>query len=282
MNAPPRWCLQRGEDGYPFELEDLPDPPEFLYGYGDPDLLGGGLAVIGSRKATPYGLACARRFAGWAASNGVPVVSGAAIGCDLESHQAALAVEGPTVAVLPCGADVDYPRRASATLSEIRRCGVVVSEAPWGTDPKRWSFVRRNRLIAALSVAVLVVEAGLPSGTFTTADHALDIGRQVFAVPGSILAPECRGANRLIRQGAPPITDVAELAQELGYEAQCEAPVHCTDRLIAALTATPMRPDDIARAFDLDIVQTIRTLSRLESRGHLTRYPDGRYGVLPR
>ncbi|MDF1542499.1 MAG: DNA-processing protein DprA [Anaerosomatales bacterium] len=282
MNAPARWCLQRGEDGYPFEFEDLPDPPELLYGYGDPDLLGGGLAVIGSRRATPYGLACSRRFSGWAASNGIPVVSGAAIGCDLESHRAALAVDGPTVAVLPCGADVDYPRRASATLSEMRRRGVVISEAPWGTDPKRWSFVRRNRLIAALSRAVLVVEAGLPSGTFTTADHALDIGRQVFAVPGSILAPECRGSNRLIRQGAPPITDVAELAQELGYEAQADVPAHSTDRLLTALTATPMRPDDIARAFDLDIVQTIRTLGTLESLGHLARYPDGRYGALPR
>jgi DNA processing protein len=282
MSSATRWSIERGEDGYPFELEDLPDPPGVLHGFGDPALLGGGLAVIGSRRATPYGLSCARRFAGWAAANGIPVVSGAAIGCDLESHQAALAVEGPTVAVLPCGADVDYPRRAASTLSEIRLRGVVVSEAPWGSEPKRWSFVRRNRLIAALSLAVLVVEAGLPSGTFTTADHALGIGRDVFAVPGSILAPECRGANRLIRQGAPPITDVAELAQELGYEARNEVPPHCSDRLLAALVASPMRPDDIARAFDLDIVQTIRTLGALESQRLLTRYPDGRYGTLPR
>ncbi|MBE0416740.1 MAG: DNA-protecting protein DprA [Coriobacteriia bacterium] len=282
MSTTVMWSLRRGDDGYPFELEDLPDPPEVLYGFGDPGLLGGGLAVIGSRRATPYGLACARRFAGWAAANGIPVVSGAAIGCDLESHRTALAVDGPTVAVMPCGADIDYPRRASGTLAEIRSRGVVVSEAPWGSEPKRWSFVRRNRLIAALSLGILVVEAGLPSGTFTTADHALAIGRDVFAVPGSILAPECRGANRLIRQGALPITDVSELAQALGQEARAEIPPHCSDRLLSALIASPMRPDDVAREFDLDIVQTIRTLGVLESQRLVTRYPDGRYGTLPR
>mgnify|MGYP001123940204 CR=1 FL=1 len=276
-----RWQIERGEAGYPFELEDLDDPPRVIYGYGDPDLLGGGLAVIGSRRATPYGLACARRFAGWAAAHGVAVVSGAAVGCDLESHRAALAVEGPTVAVLPCGADVDYPLRAGPTLSEIRRKGAVLSEAPWGSDPKRWSFVRRNRLIAALSVGVLVVEAALPSGTFTTADHALAIGREVYAVPGSILAPECRGSNRLIRQGALPITDVAELAQALGQEAATDLAPGTTDRMLRALTASPMRPDDIARALDLDIVETIRALGHFETRSEVIRYPDGRYGAVP-
>lgn len=275
-----RWCIERGEDGYPFELEDLPDPPARLYGYGDPALLGGGLAVIGSRRATPYGLACARRFAGWAAAHGVPVVSGAAVGCDLESHRAALDAEGPTVAVLPCGADTDYPRRAAPTLRLIREVGVVVSEAPWGSEPKRWSFVRRNRLIAALSVAVLVVEAGLPSGTFSTADHALGLDRDVYAVPGSIFAPECRGANRLIRQGALPITDIAELAQALGREGQGPLPPARVSSLLSALIASPMRPDDVARALDLDIVETIRALGALESERRVCRYPDGRYAAL--
>lgn len=280
MNAPPGgWCLTRGEDGYPFELEDLSDPPETLYGMGNPALLGGGIAIIGSRKATPYGLACARQFASWAAAHEIPVISGAAIGCDLESHKAAIEVDGPTVAVLPCGADVDYPRRAARILDSVRQKGVVVSEAPWGSVPKRWSFVRRNRIIAALSVAVLVVEAGLPSGTFTTADYALELSREVFAVPGSIFAPECRGSNRLIRQGAPPITDIAELAQELGSEASAPAPPECTDTIVAALIASPMRPDDIARAFGLDIVQTARTLGVLESTRSVVRYPDGRYGA---
>lgn len=275
------WCLSRGDEYYPFELEDLGDPPEKLYGFGDPRLLGGGLAVIGSRKATPYGLSCARRFAGWSAAHTIAVVSGAAVGCDLEAHRAALAVDGPTVAVLPCGADVDYPRRAAPVLAAVRSRGAVISEAPWGAEPQRWSFVRRNRLIAALSVAVLVVEAGLPSGTFTTADQALDLNRDVYAVPGSIFAPECRGSNRLIRQGALPITDVAELAQALGREAPVEVAQGSSHALLDALAADPMRPDDIAREFDLDIVQTMRTLGSLESRRLVVRYPDGRYGALP-
>ncbi len=274
------WILRRGESRYPLEFEDLPDPPEELYGYGDPAILGGGLAIVGARKATPYGLACARRFSAWAAGQGIPVVSGAAMGCDLESHRAALSVEGPTVAVLPGGADIDYPRRAADVLARIRQSGAVISEVPWGAQPQRWSFPRRNRLIAALSVALLVVEASLPSGTFTTADHALEIGRDVLAVPGSIFAPECRGSNRLICQGATPITDISELADALGFE-PFEADLRCValTPVLTALNISPMRPDDLAREMEMDIVSTMRTLSALEAGGKIVRYPDGRYGL---
>ncbi len=275
------WVLARSEPEFPEQLNDLPDPPELLYGFGDPALLGGGLGVIGARKATPYGRACAHRFSAWAAAQGIPVVSGAAIGCDLEAHIGALSVDGPTVAVLGCGADVNYPVRAADTLATIRRVGAVVSEAPWGSGPHRWAFPRRNRLIAALSRTLLVVEASLPSGTFSTADHALGIGREVCAIPGSIFAPECRGANRLIRQGATPITDVSELAQELGiHSAEIpEEPGGSPDRMLAALIANPSRPDDLARDLDVDIVTAIRSLTRLEAEGVLKRYPDGRYGI---
>ncbi len=275
------WVLKQGEAGYPSVLEDLPDPPPALYGFGDHALLGDGLAVIGARQATPYGLSCARRFARWTANRGIPVVSGAAIGCDLEAHRGALDADGPTVAVLGCGADVDYPLRAATVLASIRRCGVVVSEAPWGGPPTRWTFPRRNRLIAALSRAVLVVEASLPSGTFSTADHALDLGREVLAVPGSIFSPESRGPNRLIRQGATPITDVSDLAHELG-EAWSAGPrtlPGTEDRLLACLTADPLRPDDAARVLGTDIVSLIRAIAALEARGWVTRYPDGRYGI---
>jgi len=278
---PERWVIERGDDAYPVELEDLPDPPQRLFGFGDVTLLGGGVAIIGARRATPYGLACARMFSAWAASHDVPVVSGAAVGCDLEAHRAALDAGGPTVAVLPCGADVDYPRRAAQTLASVRRRGAAISEAPWGSEPHRWSFVRRNRLIAALSTAVLVVEAGLPSGTFTTADQALDMNRDVYAVPGSIFAPECRGSNRLIRQGAHPITDIAEFAQALGRETSAAVLPRETDAIVAALIASPLRPDDVAREFGLDIIETVRALGALEASGRICRYPDGRYGSLP-
>ena len=293
-----RWELRRGEEGYPACLEQSPRPPEVLYGMGDPGLLRYGLGVVGARKATPYGLSCAAKFAGWAANRGVVVVSGGAIGCDQEAHRAALSSEGATVAVLGCGPDIDYPRGARSLLDQIRGQGACVSELPWGSQPARWTFVERNRLIAALSAALLVVEAGLPSGTFSTADFALEAGRDVLAVPGSVFAPECRGANRLIRQGAVPITDISELASSLEScgllitaEEEIEGlaetlPMSKTRpslnpferRLLAAVRADAMRPDDCARALDTDIVTVVRTLGMLEARGVVARYPGGRYG----
>lgn len=292
MSQSGRHELQIGEEGYPLCLAESPRPPEILYVLGDPSVLEPGLGVVGARKATPYGLACAQRFAGWAASRGVTIVSGAACGCDQAAQVAALGVGGRTVAVLGCGADVDYPRGASTLLAKIRRQGAVVSEQPWGTQPVRWAFPERNRIIAGLSAAVLIVEAGLPSGTFSTADHALDAGRDVLAVPGSIFAPECRGANRLIRQGARAVTDISELADELRSSGLLNGPgkgpsdarppqAGADDPVARALLADPMRPDDLARALGMDIVEAVRRIARLEAVGVAHRYPDGRYGPGP-
>lgn len=284
---PERFELLFGDPEYPRCLREISDPPKVLYGIGRHDLLTAGLGVVGSRKATPYGKTAARIFAGWAAQQGIVVVSGAAIGCDQAAHRAALDREGPTVAVLGCGPDVDYPSGASPLLDCIRRSGLVLSELPWGALPKRWAFVRRNRIIAGLSHALLVVEASLPSGTFSTADFALDAGRVVCAVPGSIFAPESRGANRLIRQGATPVTDVSELAQALDVLdlVHCPpAPTGCLPAdggLISALVADPMRPDDIAREFGLDIVDVVRILTELEEQHRAQRFPDGRWGCVP-
>jgi DNA processing protein len=136
------------------------------------------------------------------------VVSGGAIGCDQAAHGGALEIGGRTVVVLGCGADVVYPARAAAIFSQaLAEGGAIISEAPWGSSPSRWGFRRRNRLIAGIAQATLIVEAGLPSGTFSTADAALAQGKEVLAVPGSIFARESRGANRLISQGAVPIVD---------------------------------------------------------------------------
>ena len=287
MNAPPRWELRLGEADYPTQLALSPRPPEVLYGIGDPTALVPGLGVVGARRATPYGLTAARRFAGWAAEHGVSIVSGAAIGCDQAAQRAALERGRNTVAVMGCGADMDYPSGAAGLLDELRRGrGAVVSESPWGTPPMRYAFRERNRIIAGLSACLLVVEAALPSGTFSTADFALDAGRDVLVVPGSIFAPECRGSNRLIRQGATAVTDVSELRQSLeeagltlrrtGREAAHEEVAR--DPVLRALLADPMRPDDVARTFDLDIVTVMRRLAAFEMQGAVTRYPDGRYG----
>lgn len=297
FGGPARWELRIGDTRYPRQLLSTPRPPEVLYGIGDSNALSPGLGVVGSRRATPYGKSCARRFAGWAAGRGVCVVSGGAVGCDQEAHRAALDAGGTTVVVLGCGADVDYPRGAGRLLDAVRRRGACVSEYAWGSEPTRWAFVERNRIIAGLASALLVVEAGLPSGTFSTADFALAAGRDVLAIPGSIYAPECRGANRLIRQGATPITDVSELADALsGVGLELDrlpgtlrtaadasgrgAPPSpaASDELLAALLANPMRPDDVAGALNIDIVSVVRRLGALEARGVIARYPDGRYG----
>lgn len=275
-----RFILRLGSAEYPAQLADSPDPPKVLFGIGDPGALVPGLAVVGARRATPYGLRATRMLAGWAAGTGICVISGAAIGCDREAHLAALDANGPTVAVLGCGPDVDYPRRSAEVLEELRSSHAVVSECPFGQEPLRFAFARRNRIIAGLASAVLVVEAGLPSGTFSTADAALDAGRDVLAVPGSIFSPESRGSNRLIRQGASIINDVADLASTLGVEGRVVKPLPVAgDAVIRALDADAMRPDDLARALGLDIVQMARTLGALEARGHIARYADGRYGV---
>ncbi len=280
--------LHLGDPDYPELLAQIPDPPATLYGIGDPRSLRPGLAVVGARKATPYGLAATRLLAGWAAEAGYPIISGGAIGCDQAAHRAALTARGGvTVAVMAGGADIAYPRAMRSLFDDIALCGAVVSEHPWGTEPQRWRFRTRNRIIAGLAQVLLVVEANVPSGTFTTADYALDASRTVAVVPGSIFAPECRGPNRLLRQGAVPVTDASELADllsaELGPPTRTADPWRLSDPdehdpLLAAACADPARPDDFARALGLDIVTVARRLGALEAQGRVARYPDGRYG----
>ena len=284
-----RFELSLGSDAYPAQLAESPDPPARLYVIGSPQSLVAGLAVVGSRKATPYGLSAADHFASWAASAGHTVISGGAIGCDQAAHRAALAAGGRTVAVMAGGADVAYPAGARALLQAIiDGGGAVVSEHPWGTRPARWSFRTRNRIIAGLAEVLLVLEAALPSGTFSTAEYALDAGRTLAAVPGSIFAPECQGSNRLIVTGAHPVTDVQDLTLLLGGDANLDGrPALADDRttgdadldtVLAAARVDPMRPEDLARHLALDLVVVMRRLGALESRGLLARYPTGRYG----
>jgi DNA processing protein len=287
-----RFELRHDGCGYPEHLLQVHRPPRTLYGVGDPAALVRGLAIIGSRKATPYGIACARSFARSAAEMGVTVISGAAMGCDLAAQAAALDSGGSSIAVLGCGADVDYPRRAADALARMRSgTGAVVSELEWGTPPRPGHFPARNRIIAGLSAAILVVEAALPSGTFSTADSALDCGRDVLAVPGSILYAGSAGSNRLIRQGANPITCVEDLRDALvgvgllGPFGRTPAPSFPTplveptdDPLLQALRANPMSPDAACRALALSPPALLAALARLESAGLVSRYPDGRYG----
>lgn len=291
MSPPDRFVIRRDDSGYPRQLLRLEHPPERLYCIGDPSLLTAGLAVIGSRRQTPYGRECTALLAGWAASRGVPIISGAAVGCDQSAHRAAIEAGGRTVAVLGCGADLDYPPSARPLLQTMRRDHLVVSELPWGAPPARWTFPARNRIIAGLAHALLVVEASLPSGTFNTADHALQTGTEVLAVPGSILSPCSQGTNRLIRDGAGVVADVEDLATALercglldpgassGALVQQTAP---DSALAAALASRPMTAEALAHALGRSVHEVARELALLEIEGLIRRTADGQYCYAPR
>ncbi|HUZ83504.1 MAG TPA: DNA-processing protein DprA, partial [Gaiellales bacterium] len=186
-------CLS--ESAYPAPLRELHDPPVavFTRGAGGPAGRVGqpAIAVVGSRRASDPGLRRARELAAFAASHGVAVISGLALGIDAAAHAGALQAGGATVAVLGCGVDVVYPRTNAGLFARVLEHGLLVSEYPSGVAPAPWRFPARNRLIAALADVVLVVEAEARSGALITADHALDLGRDVLAVPGS---PSARGA----------------------------------------------------------------------------------------
>ena len=190
----PRFEIARGTKDYPDVFEAVPEPPERLYVIGDPSALKEGLAVVGARKATPYGLNATKMLAGRAAELGVVVISGGARGCDAAAHEAALAAGGQTVAFLGGGCDEPYPKSNVDLFRRIvKGGGVVASEFPWHYPPKPFMFRKRNRLIAGLARATLIVEAGLPSGTFSTADEALAANKDVLAVPGSIFSATSAG-----------------------------------------------------------------------------------------
>ncbi|MCL2136107.1 MAG: DNA-processing protein DprA [Coriobacteriia bacterium] len=203
--------LAMDDPRYPARLHDLPDPPKRLYLIGDIGIVDHeAIAIVGSRKASPYGTLCSEHFAKRAVMQNLTVVSGGAVGCDQAAHLGALGLEAPTIVVLGCGPDVEYPNNSRSLFNQVlAHGGLIVSELPWGSPPARWAFVKRNRIIAGLALATLIVEAGMPSGTFSTADATLSLGRELLVIPGSILSKQSAGCNHLIVQGAWPIIDDA-------------------------------------------------------------------------
>ncbi len=297
MDIGPREVIYSRDPGFPTLLSEIEEPPEKLFVLGDAGALRPGLAIVGARKATPYGLSCAEHFAGIAARSGIPVISGGAIGCDQAAHRGALGAGGITVAVLGSGANVAYPKRGKSLFEQIvSNGGALISELDWGFPPQRWAFVRRNRIIAGLSRAVLIVEAGLPSGTFSTADFALSAGRDVLVVPGSIFSSESKGSNTLIAQGATPIIDDESFAAALDRnfaqsDASSDSPTislaaQSLDglqlRMLDMLTASPLTVDQVIASTGADTLVAMRKISSLETKGMVVRYPDGRFGIDPK
>lgn len=278
------WELRAQEGDYPASLRDLERPPEVIYGRGDPEALTGPcVSIVGSRRATPYGIAIAEMAARAAAQRGITVVSGGALGCDHAAGMAALRAGGRTVVVSGCGADVVYPSSSRDVYEgAVAAGGAVVSEQRWGVGPRRWAFPRRNVLIAALSRVLVVTEAGVRSGTLSTAEAAVELGRTVYAIPGSIFSPSSMGTNRLISEGARVIPDERSLvlALSLDYGApalEAESARPDPGPVMRALLASPLRPDDLATRLGDSVLTVLRTLTDYEASGMVERLPDGRY-----
>jgi DNA processing protein len=212
--------IARSDREFPPLLRSIHDPPPGLFVRGARDLAllaQRSVAIVGARACSPYGASVATNLGRELAAAGVPVVSGLARGIDAAAHRGALA-SGMTFAVLGCGIDRDYPRAHVVLAAEVAARGLIVSEYPPGVEPAPWRFPARNRIVAGLTQATVVVEARERSGALITADLALDEGREVLAVPGEITSALSRGTNQLLRLGAVPVTCAADVLEVLGIE----------------------------------------------------------------
>jgi DNA processing protein len=277
-------CTVQGEDGYPERLSHLHDPPLALFSAGRrPDALAWPapvVAIVGSRRAADHSLRLARRLAAFAAGRGALVVSGLALGVDGAAHEGALEA-GTTLAVLGCGVDVAYPRRHARLAVRVREAGLLVSEYPPGTRAAPWRFPARNRLIAALADTVLVVEARERSGALITADRALELGRDVLAVPGSPSSTAAAGVNGLLRAGAGLVEDELDLAGWLGLAPP--APLRPPElrpgarAVLDTLADAPGYADELAARIGQPSSEVARALTELELEGLLARDGAGRF-----
>lgn len=213
-----RSVIDLGGIEYPGLLASIPEPPRRLFVTGDPAVLSlPSLAISGSRRATPYGRNMAARFAALAANAGLSIVTGGARGVDSVATKAALDAGAKVAVVLAGGIDKPYPQESIGLFqSVVDAGGAVVSEQEWDSDPVPYLFRKRNRVITGLGQALLVVEAGLPSGSFAAAEYAREAGRPVWAVPGAITCDNAAGANRLIYHGATPIIGDDAFAEQVG------------------------------------------------------------------
>ncbi|MDB2509814.1 DNA-processing protein DprA [Pseudomonadales bacterium] len=281
---PPTQQLNRNR--FPRGLKEIPSPPSQLYCVGQLDIcLGPKIAMVGSRAASWHGLQFAEALAGQLAALGFVVVSGLARGIDAASHRGALAVGGKTIAVLGQGCDLVYPKQNQALYQEVVREGLLVSEYPDGTGPKPYHFPARNRIITGLCDALIVVEARTRSGSLISAKSALAQGREVFAVPGPVVAGAASGCHELIREGAHLLDSITDLFREMPQLFQHVQPIQAalptTDPpagqvatnnhqdLLALLTAGPMVFSDLLANFDGTIECLVAALAHLEVSGQI-------------
>lgn len=269
---------------YPEILREIHSPPLVLYVKGRlPRADKAWIAVVGSRLASIYGASVARVLGRDLAASGAVVVSGMALGIDAAAHEGALAADGLTVAVLGCGLSHVYPAENRKLAEAIVRRGALVSEYPMDVKPRRQHFPARNRIISGFSKAVVVVEADEKSGALITADTALEQGRDVFAVPGNVDSVRSRGTNRLIKQGARPVTCAEDVLEEYPPSAKgCEdrdAPALNAEEkeIVAALKKGSLSIDGLVDRTGLPAAQTLRALSALHLKGFVNELPGKQF-----
>lgn len=283
-------CVCRWEEGYPAHLREIASAPAILFYQGflpSPDAISVG--VVGARKATPVGIQAARDFSRTLSENGVSVVSGLADGIDTAAHEGTLASGGYTLAVLGCGLNHTYPASNLRLRQRILdQGGGILSEFPPPLPARTWNFPRRNRIISGLSSGVVIIEAGVKSGSLITAKYALDQNRDLFAVPGSIRSPVSQGTNQLIKYGAIPVTDGTDILHHYALSdnrcrssSQVKATLSPDERsLVQTLnelgTATV---DSLSTATAFPVPQLLGLLASLEIKGVVDRWITGEYVV---
>ncbi|WP_426168759.1 DNA-processing protein DprA [Pseudoduganella sp. R-34] len=270
-----------GDPEYPPTLQHIADPPLLLYAKGDLALLQReAVAVVGARNATMQGKSNARQFARALSQADMPVISGLALGIDAAAHEGGLEGPGSTVAVIGTGIDRIYPRRNADLARRIAEEGCLVSEFALGTQARAEHFPIRNRIIAGMTRATLVIEAAARSGSLITAHAAVNAGREVFVLPGSVLSPQSVGCHALIREGARLVATPEQLLEDLGLQAPGE-PVPQMDQaagwLLAALGHDPIGADELATRLQLSPSDMQASLLALELAGVVERLPGGAF-----
>jgi DNA processing protein len=282
----------RCDPAYPGRLLEASAPPAVLHVTGGLDRFleltaGDPVAIVGARQASEYGLEVARQLGRGLGSAGVTVVSGMALGVDCAAHGGALAADGPTIAVLPGGAERPYPPGKRSLYRRIRTTGAIVSELPVGAAPWRWSFPARNRIIAALSEMTVVIEGRGSSGALITARHARELGRQVGAVPGRISSPLAAAPNALLAEGAHVVRGAQDVLDALfgagARTTQDTSRDELSPQLAPILDAVGNGQDTVAALAGVGFApdQVLAALSALELAGYVRRESGGRYLVVP-
>jgi DNA processing protein len=284
--------LTLADSDYPSALLEIADPPPLLYLKGDRGLLGRpGIAVVGSRNATPVGLQNAEAFSRSLSQSGLTIISGMALGIDAAAHRGGLDGGASSVAVVGTGLDLVYPARNKTLAKELVEKGLIISEFSLGTPALATNFPRRNRIISGLSRGALVVEAALASGSLITARQAAEQGREVFAIPGSIHSPFSKGCHQLIKQGAKLVDEANDILVELQWRAgtsKAVAPPTSSDGLQTVVEATedpiltamgydPVSIDALVERVEFAADQVMARLTELEIDGVIAPLPGGRY-----